>query len=142
MKEADQDKKTTEMSTEATLSILWIFLLFNYIYCDLFTAFDPTILKSLVTTGSSGGFEFTQVFLFGFSVIMEIPIAMVLLSRILKPRANRWANIIGGTMMAAVQISSLFGSPTMYYIFFSIIEIVCLFWIIWSAWKWHDPIDI
>ncbi len=141
MKETDQDKKSTEMSTKATLSMLWIFLLFNYIYCDLFTAFDPTILKSLVTTGSSGGFEFTQIFLFGFSIIMEIPIAMVLLSRILKPRANRWANIIAGIIMAAVQVASLFGSPTMYYIFFSIIEIVCLFWIIWSAWKWHDPID-
>lgn len=131
-------KKDQKMNKKVLLSTLWIFLLFNYIYCDLFTVFDPTILKSLVTTGASGGFEFTQGFLLAFSVIMEIPIVMVLLSRILKYKANRWANIIAGAIMTVVQVSSFFGSPTMYYTFFSIIEIVCLLWIIWSAWKWKN----
>ena len=28
------------------------------------------------------------------AILMEIPMAMILLSRILKPRANRWANIV------------------------------------------------
>ena len=124
------------------LSTLWVFLLFNYIYCDLFTAFDPVILKSLVTTGSSGGFQFTQGFLFGFSIVMEIPIAMVLLSRILRYKANRWANIVAGVIMAVVQISSLFDSPTIYYIFFSVIEIACLLFIIWYAWKWKNSENI
>ena len=133
------NRKTAEMDMKVKLSTLWIFLLFNYIYCDLFTAFDPTVMKSLVMTGSSGGFEFTQGFLLGFSIIMEIPIAMVLLSRILKHKANRWANIIAGVIMTAIQVSSLFGSPTMYYIFFSIIEIACLLFIIWYSWTWTNP---
>ena len=72
---------------------------------------------------------------------MEIPIAMVLLSQILKYRANRWANIITAIIMTAVQFSSLFfGSPpTIYYIFFSIIEISCTALIVWFAWKWRNP---
>lgn len=124
---------------EVTLSTLWAFLLFNYIYCDLFTAFDPRVMKSLVATGTSGGMEFTQGFLLSFSILMEIPIAMFLLSRILKYSINRWSNIIAGVIMVIVQTYSLFNPSTGYYLFFSIIEIACLLWIIWSAWKWDEP---
>jgi len=124
---------------EVTLSTLWAFLLFNYIYCDLFTAFDPRVMKSLVATGTSGGMEFTQGFLLSFSILMEIPIAMFLLSRILKYSVNRWSNIIAGVIMVIVQTYSLFNPSTGYYLFFSIIEIACLLWIIWSAWKWDEP---
>jgi len=124
---------------EVMLSTLWAFLLFNYIYCDLFTAFDPRVMKSLVATGTSGGMEFTQGFLLSFSILMEIPIAMFLLSRILKYSINRWSNIIAGVIMVIVQTYSLFNPSTGYYLFFSIIEIACLLWIIWSAWKWDEP---
>ncbi|MBK7106530.1 MAG: hypothetical protein IPH62_14720 [Ignavibacteriae bacterium] len=126
------------MSTKEKLSTLWMFLLFNYIYCDLFGIYDPIMLKSLVTTGASGGMEFTQSFLLGFSILMEIPVAMFLLSRILKYEVNRWSNIVAGVIMLLVQLSSIFGSPTIYYIFFSIIEIATLLWIIRFAWKWKD----
>ena len=81
--------------------------------------------------------EMTQGFLLGASVLMEIPIAMVLLSRILKYRAGRLANIIAGTIMTAVQLVTLFvGTPTMYYVFFSAVEIACTALIVWYAWKW------
>ena len=74
---------------------------------------------------------------------MEIPIAMVILSRILKYRANRWTNIIAGTIMAAVQILTLFiGIPTIYYVFFSVIEIACVLFIVWTAWKWKNPENV
>jgi threonine/homoserine/homoserine lactone efflux protein len=71
---------------------------------------------------------------------MEIPIAMVLLSRVLKYKVNRWANIAAGAVMAIVQISSLFlgTAPTPSYIFFSVIEIAGLLFIVWSAWKWTN----
>jgi len=126
----------TKMDIGAKLSFLWAFLLFNYVYCDLFTAFDPIKMKPLVMTGASGGMAFTQTFLFGFSIIMEIPIAMFLLSRLLKYKLNRLANIVAGLIMLIVQVTSLFSSPSIYYVFFSIIEIACLLWIISSTWKW------
>ena len=110
------------------LSTLWVFLMFNYLYCDVLTLTDPV---------KQSGPQLTQGFLLGASILMEIPIVMVILSRILKYRINRWANIIAGTIMVAVQILTLFiGIPTIYYVFFSAIEITCALFIIWYAWKW------
>ncbi len=134
------NKKTAEIDMKVKLSTLWIFVMFNYLYCDILGLFDPVVLKELMT-GYAGGLQITQEFLLGAAILMEIPIAMVLLSRILKYKANRWANIIAGAIMTVVQFSSLFfgSSPTIYYIFFSIIEIACTSLIVWYAWKWLNP---
>ena len=87
---------------------------------------DPEILKGYMN-GNVGGIQITQGFLLSASILMEIPIAMVLLSRVLKYRANRWANIVAGILMTVVQFSTLFlgTSPTPFYLFFSVIEIAC-----------------
>jgi threonine/homoserine/homoserine lactone efflux protein len=64
---------------------------------------------------------------------------MVLLSRVLKNQPNRWANIIAGAFMTVVQFGSFaVGTPTTYYTFFSVIEIACLLFIVWTAWRWAD----
>jgi uncharacterized protein DUF6326 len=119
---------------QTRLSTLWIFATLNYIYCDVVTVMDPVKHVS---------FQFTQGFLLGASVLVEIPIAMVLLSRILKYRASRWANIIAGALMTIVQGASLFVAvPTMYYAFFSVIEIATTAFIVWSAWKWVDSSSV
>ena len=54
---------------------------------------------------------------------------------------KRWANVVAGTITTAVQLLSLFvgSSPTMYYTFFSIIEIAATAIIVWLAWKWRSP---
>jgi Family of unknown function (DUF6326) len=135
------DKKITGMEDrKALLSTLWVFVMFNYLYCDVIGLMDPGLLKQFMA-GNVGGMQINQGFLLGAAILMEIPISMVLLSRILKYGANRWANIIAGVMMTAVQASSLFfgSSPTIYYMFFSVIEIGCTALIVWSAWKWADP---
>ena len=133
-------KKAMEMKDrKAILSTLWIFATLNYLYCDVLGLTDPAYLKQLLT-GHAGAIQITQGFLLASSVLMEIPIAMVLLSRVLKDNANRWANIIAGILMTVVQIVSLFaGTPTIYYVFFSIIEIACTMFIVWSAWRWRNP---
>ena len=130
-------RKTAEMKDiKAILSTLWIFATLNYLYCDVLGFFDPATLQALIT-GSAGNIQLTPGFLLGAAILMEIPISMVLLSRVLKYRANRRANIIAGTIMTLVQISSLFlgTAPTNYYIFFSVIEIACTAFIVWYAWK-------
>ena len=112
------------------LSTLWVFMLLNYLYCDVMTGFDPTVPRDL-----------SRDALLAASFLMEIPIAMVLVSRVLKYRPNRWANIIVGAFMAVVQVSTLFvgSGPTVYYVFFSAIEIACLLFIVWTAWRWAEP---
>src|SRR5437763_17158060 len=118
------------------LSTLCLYAMLNYTYGDVVTLMDPVYLKGLIATGAVGGLQITQGFLLGASIFQEIPIAMVLLSRILKYRANRWANIIAGTIMTVALIVTLFVAvPTLQYVFFSILEIACTASIFFSAYK-------
>lgn len=124
-------------STKSKLSTLWIFATLNYIYCDVITLMDPDLLKKFLA-GNIGGIDISQGFLLGAGVLVEIPIAMVLLSRVLTPRANRWANVGAGLTMTAVQLLSLVvKAPAPYYVFFSIVEIASTSVIVWYAWRWR-----
>ncbi len=122
------------------LSTLWIFVSLNYIYCDFLTNMQSSVLKDLLT-GSVAGVQVTPEFLLGSAILLEIPFAMVVLSRVLNYGASRWANIIAGSLMTVVQIFSFFiGSPpALHYVFFSVVEIACDLFIVWYAWKWASP---
>ena len=121
--------ENTKVKQTSILSTLWIFATLNYVYCDVVTLFSYVTFKSPI--------QYTQGFLLGAAVLVEIPISMVLLSRILKPRANRWVNMIAGSTMTVVQTVTLFVAiPDPYYAFFSVIEIATTAFIVWYAWKW------
>ena len=116
------------------LSTLWIFVLFNYLYADVFTIiFNPA--------GQEVAMKMTEGVVLGFALLMEIPIVMVLLSRVLKYRANRWTNIIAGLWSTVFVAWSLFAgiTPGSYYTFFASIEIACTLFIVWYAWTWNNP---
>jgi len=133
--------KTTELKDrKVILSTLWIFATVNYIFCDVVTLMNPEDLKQILT-GTVGNIQMNQSFLLGAAIMMEIPFAMILLSRLLKYKANRWANIVAGSIMTLIQISSLFvGSAlSLHYIFYSIIEITCTLFVVWYAWRWVKP---
>jgi len=118
------------------LSTLWIFVTLNYLYCDLIGLMDSNLLNQYLK-GTVEGMNIDSNFLFFAAILMEIPIAMVLLSRVLKQKTNRWANIIAGSIKTLVMIATLFvGTPTIYYMFFAIIEIATTTFIIWYAWNW------
>jgi hypothetical protein len=82
---------------------------------------------------------------------MEIPISMIVASRLLPFRANRLANIIAGAIETLAVISMQFVYPLasgawhehMFatYIFFGTIETVCTSVIIWQAWTWSGSRD-
>src|SRR5664280_2950709 len=121
--------KTQDMKTR--LSALWLFAMLTYTYGDVVTLMDPV---------KHGTIQLTEGFLLGASVFMMIPITMVLFSRILNYRSNRLASIVAGTIMTVALLLTLFAAvPTMYYVFFSIIEITCTSIIVWFAWKWRSP---
>ena len=122
-----KDRKTV-------LSSLWIFVLFNYLYADLaMMNFHPEVYQKIAAQMSQG-------VVLGATVLMEILIAMTLLPRILKYRANRWANIIAGIVGTAfVALTLLSGKAPAFYLFLSTIEIATTLFIIWYAWTWPDP---
>ena len=122
------------------LSTLWIFTMFNYLYADVLSLYEPGVLGELMT-GSIEGIQFTQGFLLGAAILMETAIVMVLLSRVLEYRANRLANIIAGVIHTLAVSSSMFvgSAPSLHYMFFGTIEIACTLFIVWYAWKWPNP---
>ncbi len=112
------------------LFTLWLFAMLTYTYGDVVTLMDPI---------KHGTMEMTEMFLLGGSIFMMIPISMVLLSRILNYRANRVANIIAGSIMTVALILTLFAAvPTIYYVFFTVIEVVTTALIVWFAWRWRN----
>ena len=126
------DGQTTGIDIKVKLSILWIFVLFNMIYADIISLMDAGSPIRRVM----GGAPMPPGGLLAGAVLMETSIAMVLLSRLLKRKANRWANIIVGVINIVAVIA---GGQHPYYILFATIEVVCMSLIVWYAWKWPNP---
>jgi hypothetical protein len=127
-------KKISEkLDTKALLSLLWLVAMLTYTYGDVVTLMDPV---------KHGSMQLTQGFLLGASIFMAIPIVMVLLSRILNHLANRLANIIAGSIMTVALVTTLFVAvPTMYYVFFSVIEICSTALIVLFASRWSMTVE-
>jgi hypothetical protein len=124
------------MGRKSLLSTVWIFVTINYLYCDLIGLMDSSLLKQYLT-GKVGGMEISPMFLFYAGILMEIPISMILLSKILPDKPNAWANILAGSIKTGVMILTLFmGKPTIYYCFFAAIEISTTIFIVIYAINW------
>ena len=117
---------TTDM--KAMLSMLWVFVILNMMYADVLSLMDPTsaIRTRMVGTPMSPGFLLVG------GILMETAIAMVILSRLLPYKANRWVN----TIVAAVNIFAVVtGGHGLYYVFFAAVEVLAMLLIVWLAWK-------
>ena len=122
-------------------STLWIFVTLNYLYCDVIGLMDPFLLNQYLS-GTISSIKIDENFLLGGAILMEIPISMVLLSRILTFKSNRLANIIAGTIKTLAMLASFFvGTPSSYYMFFAGIEILTTCFIVYYAWKWKEAAD-
>ena len=114
---------------KATISMMWVFVILNMMYADVLALMDhPTsaIRTRMVGTPVSPGFLLVG------AILMETAIAMVILSRLLPYKANRWVN----TIVAAVNIFAVVtGGHGLYYVFFAAVEVLSMLLIVWLAWK-------
>jgi hypothetical protein len=133
--------KTAKTDTKILLILLWVFYSLNFMYADHQGFLEPGVLAGIMSgTVADGTVKITAGFLLQAAIMFEIPFLMIVLSWVLKYRANRWANIIAGTLFVVVQISSLFlGTPSPAYIFYSTVEIAGLLLIVWFAARWRNP---
>lgn len=123
----------------AVLQSVWVFAMLNYLYCDVVTLMHREDLQGFLA-GEVGGIRITEGFLLGAGILMEVPIAMVLVSRLAPARVARTANIAAGALMTLVQASSLLmGGPTSFYLFFSVVEISATAFVVYYAWRWRTP---
>ena len=77
--------------------------------------------------------EVAEAYVLIFGIILEIPIIMVVLSRILRAKVNKWANIIAVGIFSLSMLSTLAGAD-MDDIFFMLMELLGFVAIIKIAW--------
>jgi len=112
----------------ALLSTLWIAVLINILSADIFS----------FMLGASGeaAVAVTPWIMFAFALVHELPIAMIVLSRVLKRKANRILNYVAAGVTALYITAG--GSATPHYIFFALAELVCLIFVVITAKKWQN----
>jgi len=124
------------IDTKLRLSILWIAVMFNMIYADILGFVTPGAIEELMT-GYSGTVELTQEVLFISALLLEIPIIMIVLSRVLNYRINRIANIAAGIITILFVIAGI--EEQLFFKFFVAVEVLLMTIIIFYAWSWKEP---
>jgi len=117
---------------QTLLSTLWIFILFNMLLRDLHEFPTEGYIEELMALKLSD----QAMLLYGF--IVEIPILMVLLSRILKDTANKWANLIAASV-AMLGIASTLPAADLDDLFFGLINVGALLTVMRTAWTLAVP---
>lgn len=120
------------------LFALWIAVMFNYLYADILGLMDAKMLAGYLA-GEVDGLVMDERLLFSAGVLMQLPSAMVLISRIAPRRFGRWANLGAGVFSIVVAFSVLtIGENTSYYLFYTGVEVVMLAAIVVIAWRWRE----
>lgn len=123
-----------KIDMKVLLSTLWIVVMINMLKADILSLYIPGAADEVART--VGETPITLLML-GGAIMMEISIVMIILSRVLKYRVNRWANIITSIITIAFIWGGAASEP--HYIFIATVETICLLLIIWNAWKWTEP---
>ncbi len=116
---------------KVVLSMLWVFVVFNYLYADIaILIFRPGAYEAMAGRMSPS-------MTLGATLLMELLLVMAFLSRVLAYQFNRWANIgagVVGTAFVAITLGP--GAPLAYWTP-AAIEIGCTLFIVWYAWTWR-----
>ena len=124
------------MNKKTLLSTMWLFVTLNYLFRFLFSLYYAERLQELLS-GNLHGMAATQGFLLALSIMMEIPIAMILFSHLLKHKPNRILNIVVALIMGVIHLTSMSAEGvSLHFYFFSVIGIMLYFSIILIALKW------
>lgn len=122
-----------ETDRRTRISTLWIVVMFNILAADILSFIQPGFLAE-VMTGTAGEIQITFEFLLVAAVMLEIPIAMIYLSRVLPQRPARLANLGAVATTAAFVVFG--GSATLHYVFFVAMELAAMLLIARYAWTW------
>lgn len=122
-----------KIATRTLLSTLWVVVMINMLKADILSLYIPGTAEEVARTA---GDTPIPLLMLGAAVIMEIFTLMILLSRVLPFRVNRWANIITSVITIAFVIGG--GSSHPHYLFIAAVEVICLLLIVWFAWQWRD----
>jgi len=104
--------------------------MFNMVFADIIGLLNTGFLEEMIAMKPHEGL------VLAVAVMVEVPIAMILLSRVLPYSANRKANLAGGVFTIVWVVGG--GNTSLSYIFFATIEVVALCGILRLAWLWRE----
>jgi len=120
--------KTDNINPRVLLSTLWIVILFNMIIRDLHEFLRVGYIEEMMSL------QVPEINMLFYGFVAQIPILGILLSRLLKNKANKWYNTVASIITSLGFLSTL---PTadLDDIFFVIIQNILLLTILRIAWK-------
>ena len=130
--------QSNKINMKVLLSTLWIVVMFNMLKADILSLNIPGAEEEVAKTAATAGASIPQLMLVG-AVMGQLGIAMIVLSRVLKPGINRWVNIVVGIITIAYIWGGMASYP--HYIFIATIETLCLLLIVGLAWTWRNVED-
>lgn len=105
------DRPAFSEERERILSLLWVVVMFNMVFADIVGFLNPGTLEEMIAMRPP------QSLLLVFSVLLEIPIAMIILSRVLPRASNRIANLVAPVITILWVIGG--GTLSASYVFFN-----------------------
>jgi hypothetical protein len=116
--------------TRVKLSTLWIVVMINMIFADIFTIMVELVYKNTME-GMPGEVKTVMAIA---AIVTNVPILMIYFARVLPYKLNRWANIIAAIFTMIYVTGG--GLATPHYVIVASIEAVVLLLIMVKAWKW------
>ena len=122
-----------QINVKLKISALWIAVMFCYVYGDYIQIYVPGILAKAMDVKATTE---TQVQFFAVALLMAIPSVMIFFTLVVKPKINRWLNIILSTLYIIMLIATNLTETWVFYLFLTAIEVLISVAIVWYAWNW------
>ena len=126
------DGRSEKADRKVVLSALWTFVVLNYLYADL------TVMIFRPGAYEAAAARMPQWVALAATVLTVLLLGMVFLARVLRYRANRWANIVAGVVGTLFVAATVGGHAPPVYLMLSAVEILCTVFIVWYAWTWRE----
>ena len=122
-----------QINVKVKISALWIAVMFCYVYGDYIQIYVPGILAKAMEVKATTE---TQLQFFAVALLMAIPSVMIFFTLVVKPKINRWLNIILSTLYIIMLIATNLTETWVFYLFLTAIEVLISVAIVWYAWNW------
>lgn len=120
---------TNTIDIKVKLSTLWIVVMMNMIFADIFTITIELVNKNTLAIPGD-----VKVIMAIAAFVTNIPILMIYFSRVLPYKWNRLSNIIAGIFTIIYIVGP--GDTSLHYVIIATIEVIILLIIIVNSWKW------
>lgn len=122
-----------QLGARLRMAALWTAMMFVFAYVDLFSLYRADVIAGLAQNRIAI-FDVSQGFLLITTAYVIVPSLMIYLVMVIPPRLNRWLNPVLAALYAITIAGSAVGETWAYYVFGSVVEIILLVLLAYTAW--------